>query len=458
MGKNKNPTRGISLLLPAALLLISGCGSRETSQSTEPSDVEIFYHADNGEFQREGLGWDAPTQESGSEEGSATEDEEKTVITLAAVADAHENEVDQITEFVAKFNQENEKYQIELRTCRLGEELETMRDRLSVEVGAGGGPDLLTSEVFPVSQEIMDSGTLAELNPYLEKSGITPEKYFPAYAPIVSGDRIYGVCMDFVVVGYGVDPRILGDSEPPEDLETLVDMLLEYPEQGSLMGPRVEGRYILAYFLEGSKDLWGMVDWEKMTCDFTGPLFSKILDVTKRYREDGKKGYEPVLDQYVVKMQLPPTESISILCPGMVPVGFYFDDGPHYKYQVSGNTLMINANTEHLEGAYAFVSYALSKEGQNLVTEPVNKEMWDTGYQYYTDMSGYGASSMPLNEETRKETVEAYEDARFIPRRAEEILEIVYEEADGYIEGDRSKEEVIDMIQNRVQLYLDEQG
>jgi len=193
-----------------------------------------------------------------------------------------------------------------------------------------------------------------------------------------------------------------------------------------------------------------------MTCDFTGPLFSKIMDVTKRYREDGKKGYEPVLDQYTVKMQLSPTESISILCPGMVPVGFYFDDGPHYKYQISGNTLMINANTEHLEGAYAFVSYALSKEGQNLATEPVNKEMWDTSYQYYLDMREYGTIPFPMNEETRKETMEAYEDARFVPRRAEEILEIVYEEADGYIEGDRSKEEVIDLIQNRVQLYLDE--
>jgi len=164
---------------------------------------------------------------------------------------------------VARFNQDNEKYQVELRTCRYGEELGTMRDRLSVEVGAEGGPDLLTSEVFPVNQEIMDSGVLVELNPYLEKSGITPETYFPGYASIVSGDRIYGVGMDFLVEGYGVDARILEDREPPEDLETLVDMLLEYPEQGSLLGPRVEGRYILAYFLEGSEDLWGMIDWEK---------------------------------------------------------------------------------------------------------------------------------------------------------------------------------------------------
>ncbi len=105
------------------------------------------------------------------------------------------------------------------------------------------------------------------------------------------------------------------------------------------------------------------------------------------------------------------------------------------------------------------MSYVQSKEGQNYSMEPVNKEMWNSWYQYYLDLLELAPNypELPqLNEETRKETIEAYEDARFIPRRAEEILEIVYEEADGYIEGDRSKEEVIDMIQNRVQLYLDE--
>ena len=121
---------------------------------------------------------------------------------------------------------------------------------------------------------------------------------------------------------------------------------------------------------------------------------------------------------------------------------------------------MVNANTEHLEGAYAFVSYVLSKGGQNRQAEPIQKELWDTAWQYYSQQSEYGDKHIPapLNEETKQETLEAYEDARYAPRRAEAILAIVYEEAEGYIEGDRNKEDVINVIQNRVQLYLDEQG
>ena len=428
------------------------------SQDGQVQDIEIFYHADDGEFDRDFHWGRSPSPDITSEENNTADDEEKIVITLAMVSYAGDaNSTDMLADLVAKFNKENEKYYVELRTCRTGEELITMRDRLLVEVGAGGGPDIMTEAVFPLTQEIMDSGVLVNLTPYLEQSGITPESFFPAYAAAVSGDRIYGIQTSLYVTGLSVNAEVLGDREPPKDIEALADLLLEYPGHGSFQGKMFRGVYILRDLLQGSEDLWGMIDWEEKTCDFTGPLFSKLLEVSKRYREDGKKGYEPVVDSYLVEMQHPPSYSVSFFCPGSVPIGFFFDDGPHYKNNVSSYTLMINANTEHLEGAYAFVSYVLSKGGQDRQAEPIQKELWDTAWQYYSQLSEYGVIPAPMNEETRQETLDAYEDARYVPRRAEAILKIVYEEAEGYIEGDRSKEEVIDLIQNRVQLYLDEQ-
>ena len=429
------------------------------SQDGQVQDIEIFYHADDGEFDRNIHWGTGPIADNASEENSAAEDEEKIVITLATVslATGNENEVSLLEKLATKFNKENEKYRVELRMCRTGAELSTMRERLLVEVGAGGGPDIMTDDVFPVTQEIMDSGVLVNLTPYLEQSGITPEKFFPAYASAFSGDCVYGIQYSLYVTGLSVDAEVLGNREPPKDIEALADLLLEYPGHGSFRGEMTGGIYILRDLLEGSEDLWGMIDWEEKTCDFTKPLFSKLLEVSKRYREDGKKGYEPVVNGYYVSMQYPPSYSLSFFCPGSVPIGFFFDDGPHYKYNVTGNTLMINANTEHLEGAYAFVSYLLSRGGQDAQAEPIQKELWDTAWQYYSQLSEYGVIPAPLNEETRQETMEAYEDARYVPRRAEAILKIVYEEADGYIEGNRSIEEVINLIQNRVQLYLDEQ-
>ena len=458
MTKSKILIRRIGLLLSAALLLTSGCGSQEASQESEQvQDIEIFYRADDGEFERSFILGRTPSMDFESEEESTAADGEKIVITLAMASNAAgENSMDVLAVLAANFNKDNEKYYVELRTCRTGEELGTMRNRLSVEVGAGGGPDIMTDDVFPVTQEIMDSGILVNLTPYLEKSGVTTETFFPAYAAAVLENRIYGIQPSFSVFGYSVDAEVLGDREPPEDVETLADLLLEYQGHGSFLGKNTQGRYILACFLDGSEDIWGMIDWEEKTCDFTGELFSKLLEVSKRYRADGKKGYEPVVHVYFVQMQCPPSYSVSLFSPGSVPIGYFFDDGPHYRNIITAETLMINANTEHLEGAYAFVSYVLCRGGQNSQMEPIQKELWNTAWEYYAQLSEYGVTSAPMNEETRQETLDAYGDARYVPRRAEAILEIIYEEAEDYIEGDRSKEDVINVIQNRVQLYLDE--
>ena len=457
--KRKRPMGGMALFVSAALLL-SGCGTGETAQeSQEPEDIEILYHADDGEFSHTtGLGWETPPVENSSDEESGRQDgeKEKIVLTFALVS---ESGGDNFSEVVAKFNQESDRYSVELQTCRYGEELETMRNRLSVEVGAGDGPDLMTNDVFPITQEIMDSGVLVNLTPYLEQSGVTLESFFPAYATAVSGDGIYGVSPSALYTGYSVDAEVLGDSQPPQDIESFADLLLEYPGHGSFLGPRMGGRYILAYFLEGSEDLWGMIDWEKKTCDFTGPLFSKFLDVSKRYREDGKKGYDPVVNDYYVHIQGPPSYQISSQFPGNVFVGCFFDDGPHYITSAAAtDVMMINANTEHLEGAYAFLSFVLSRDGQNFYGNSVQKELWNTSWEYSAKLSEVGAIDAPLNEETKQEILDAYEDARFLPRRTEAILDIVYEEAEGYLEGNQKLEDVVEKIQNRVQLYLDEQG
>ena len=97
----KNMTWKTGMLLVSILLLFCGCGSRGTSQETE--DIEIFYHADDGEFDRDVvLEW-----EDASDEGAdSAKESEKTVITLAAVDGAKGNETSYLTMLVTQFNQD----------------------------------------------------------------------------------------------------------------------------------------------------------------------------------------------------------------------------------------------------------------------------------------------------------------------------------------------------------------
>lgn len=48
------------------------------------------------------------------------------------------------------------------------------------------------------------------------------------------------------------------------------------------------------------------------------------------------------------------------------------------------------------------------------------------------------------------------EQARDMPLRTKEILDIIYEEAQTFCDGDKPLEEVCDVIQKRVQIYISE--
>ena len=49
-------------------------------------------------------------------------------------------------------------------------------------------------------------------------------------------------------------------------------------------------------------------------------------------------------------------------------------------------------------------------------------------------------------------------EAKYLPLRSAPILDIICEEAEDYFNGNKSAEEVINVIENRVRLYVNERG
>ena len=60
------------------------------------------------------------------------------------------------------------------------------------------------------------------------------------------------------------------------------------------------------------------------------------------------------------------------------------------------------------------------------------------------------------SQEQTDRVLEMIESAQSGERMDQEILSIILEETSGYFEDQKSLESVIDVIQNRVQLYLNE--
>ena len=177
---------------------------------------------------------------------------------------------------------------------------------------------------------------------------------------------------------------------------------------------------------------------------------------------------------------------------GMAEAGVPFDDGCHAVIanslpQYRNEMLAINANSAHIEGAWEFISFLLEEKAQMMfesnepnrisATIPVNRKAfevciekriakWTEGkHENYAHVSfsdngeliqKYLRSYKDLTEEKVADYIQFLEDARPLPIRTVPLLDIIYEEAEYYFNGTKSIEEVSVVIQNRVQLYMDE--
>lgn len=265
-----------------------------------------------------------------------------------------------------------------------------------------------------------------------------------------------------------MDAELLESGETP-DIEGLADALLAW-EGGGVYRRRLDSAQLLNTFLQGSEDLWGMVDWEKGSCDFDTPLFRKLLEAAGRYGDDGRKEMQP---QIVKNINLENffgfNGSAEQEAEGSVSVGVLFDDGC-YGVSVPLYTMAVNAASAHKEGAWEFISFLLGDQvqgRQEMYLPPVQREAFAQWLEWFIpymseERTEAGHTLTPAyygentSEEKKKEYKKALDEARPLPMGTSLILTIVREESAYYFNGSKSADEVISMINNRVQLYLNE--
>lgn len=373
-----------------------------------------------------------------------------------------------LKEQVLKFNSISERYQVVLEGAGEGESLSDYRTRTGVELAAGKGPDLLENILIEFPGSLIEKEILADLAPFMNQAGIKEEDYFPLTFGIWrTGDSIYNIRFASSLTERTIVSSVLGDVAEP-DIETLADALLAYPEN-AVYDIGFSGRSILRELLEGSQTLWGMVDWENGSCDFGGDLFRKLLEVSKKYQYDKRNNY-PLIFGYrdfssFQHLYLSPTEE-EARANGNVPLGQLFDDGLHPVGLGSGMSFWINANAVNKEGAWEFLRFLLSDEVQESLMEDFNKMpamksvFWKVAEDEIkngpTEKYGKGLFTAPLSREKAEEVAALLENARALPYNTETILEIVLEESQDYFDGSKEIPQVVDAIENKVGLYLQE--
>ncbi len=372
-----------------------------------------------------------------------------------------------LAQCITEFNRASSDYFVVLEQPDGSAAWEEFAERTDLEIGAGKGADLILGQASRNFSALVEKGAFLDLTSCLEGSGIVVEDYFPiAFAREEGTDVIYGVKPSITVTTYWVSSQVLEDPEGM-DINAVVDALNEYPGKGSFewFPPRA----ILMFFLQGSEDFWGMVDYEKGTCNFDTELFAKILNTAKRYSEKASMDSPAVVG---FRQAAPLGAFVStrrLQEQGKTALGGIFDDGI-FPMSLSGDLLAINADSANPEGCGEFLSFLLQEEAQRnmqsvtRVALPAHRGVFEERQRHELEWSGRSEPVTDTNfvshgectQEDAAEQLELMESLRALPMDTQHMQNIIWDEAKEYLEGIRPMEAVIDHINNRVQLYLNE--
>lgn len=380
-------------------------------------------------------------------------------------------------EWIVRFNEENEKYYVEIQLYSEKEDGDVFvfRDQvqMEMEMAAGRGPDILNGYSVEDITVLQEKGALEELSAYMADSGLKGESLFPICTQQEEDGGIYKVIYGAAPITLFVRDEVVGEEGAP-DQNTLLSGLENYSGERCFLNGR-SAQNLLRMWLADSESLYGMLDLQGGTCDFTKGDMERLLALAEKVQcTHGFSGQESaeclaMAAQFTEYTSYPAWNAVAKQAK-MVMTGYPTDTVPAPHYFEAA--LYMNAQSAHKEGVWEFMEYMLGKEVQLALGEdiqylylPVLKEAFLEAGQ--KSIGGMGGAFMlaeaddvetTFTEEDLAALYELMEGIRTIPRCPAAIREIICEEAESYFDGDRSVEEACELIQNRVQLYLDEQG
>lgn len=387
---------------------------------------------------------------------------------------------------VADFNRQSRDCRIVLRMRGEEEAYSDYISRIQAEVSSGGGPALLADDVIDV-RAAAEQGLLRNLTEELAEE--KDEMVENARAGGEIEGESYAIPYSMTVTTLYTSTDIVGERKNWNTQE-MVQYLHKTGVKGAVSGIESEELFVCLTLHGGLGG--GLVDWEKGESRLNSEEAVTLLELSGQYGDNGSiidygirigKG-EVLADQIYIYNFERLRQVYGILKGKETYIGFPTEDDMHGS-RLSGCYVAVNQSCTYPEGAIAFIRYLLSEEvqdrmGENAAAEiesigfPVREASIDkmfanaeelqnnSSYMYMPatlcDEEGvrYDYTVEPLDAEELKKLKQLLLTARVPEPGAVDIERIIREEAGAYLHGDASAQAVCDIIQSRVQLYLDE--
>lgn len=405
---------------------------------------------------------------------------------------------------IVKFNRSSSDYRIvvtDYADYATDEDYTAGLTKLNTEILAGNIPDLFASNTSLSTRQYAAKGLLEDLWTYIDADPEFSREAFvqqPLRAA-QTGDKLYRLPLDFGVVTAAGLGKVVGeyDTWTPADL---TDALQKLPQDASIFGKYMTQDYVLQLCMMMNAE--SFIDWQTGSCDFESDSFQSLLEFVKLFPaeydyssdENNESDFSCMKNgkQLLYMQEIADFDNIyytfAALDNDVRFVGFPCEDGTSGNVFSSSTSLSISSACKDKSGAWSFVRSTLSDEYQsgqwNL---PIIRSAFDAKaaeamkQDYAMDENGnqlldengqpipisHGGMSWGDDEiiELYAVTQEQYDAVMALIDSATRfadydtnVMNIISEEAAGFLAGDKSVDEAARLIQSRVNLYIQEQS
>ena len=387
---------------------------------------------------------------------------------------------------IVKFNKTNTEYQIEIKDYSNEEDPQA---KMTADIIAGNVPDIIDVSGLSVEQYI-SKGLLEDMTPYFEgDSEICMEDIIPSvYEAMQIEGKLYYIAPNINLNTMVGKKKYVGTENgwTYDDLKGLHDKV----DKDTQLFYTGEKKMILENLL--NIGLTDFIDWISGECLFDSQNFKEILEVANEngvdeedeWGEDMPEEQEMFrddkvllrtidldMDDYLIAEEVAGDELNYIGYPNKDKLGSYFT----FNTQIA-----MYSKSDVKDGAWEFVRTFMTKEYQGktmdryyiptrqdcfnlmieaaMTTEKYTNEM---GREIFPREGGYDYGNMvveekPMTQKQADEFIAIIDNTKKCGRYDWTLMEIVEEEAEHYFAGEKSLDVTVDIIQNRIKTYVNE--
>ncbi len=309
-----------------------------------------------------------------------------------------------------------------------------------------------------------DRGLLVDLSPYVERSELFERSDFVdgILDVYTCGDMLVGIPAEFML------RTVVGNSALLDNKEGLtLDELysIENRNSGVKAFDGVTKEDMLQYLMMFNEDAF--IDWNTGICNFDTEEFKVLLEYVSQFPDSVASGIEnESLSSKIQEGKV--LFAVADLYPSILRdyakmfggnaayVGFPTADGKGGHLLISSDAYAIAAVSEHKDGAWQFIEKTLTQEKKG----ELYLELWFTYPALKEKLNEKAEFAIKKNEVTWDDVnmvLKLVPDATsFYSVNEDEIIKIINEEAPAYYSGQKGLDDVVSVIQNRIQLYVNE--